>query len=335
MRMISIIIPVYNKISYLEDTVRSVTGQSFSDFELLLIDDGSTDGSGDLCDKLASSDARIKVFHTENRGVSAARNLGIEKSSGKYICFIDADDSIDRSFLEKLYDSAKGSDLNLPVCGYAGICDRKRTLHDLKDQTYENELYRIVRQDILCILWNKLFVREKIKHLFDESISSCEDSLFCLYYYLDNDPRIIYINDILYEYRVCEGGLTCSFRDDTFAGIGKLFRINRKLTGKISDEKIRKAANFHICKVYFYGVYTYIFENLSKNKISAEALTVIDRVLNDGIYQKVISCILKNSFRYRSVDRTGCFEYLLIIFSMLKMRRAVYLTSGFKRCLKR
>ncbi len=335
MRMISIIIPVYNKISYLEDTVRSVTGQSFSDFELLLIDDGSTDGSGDLCDKLASSDARIKVFHTKNRGVSAARNLGIEKSSGKYICFIDADDSIDRSFLEKLCDSAKGSDLNLPVCGYAGICDGKRTLHDLKDQTCENELYRIVRQDILCILWNKLFVREKIKHLFDESISSCEDSLFCLYYYLDNDPRIIYINDILYEYRVCEGGLTCSFREDTYSGILKLFKINFKLTGKISDKKIRNAAGFHICKVFFYGVYTYIFENLSKERMCERSLSAIEHVYNDGIFRKVSAYILRNTCRMRHVDRTGLFEYLLIIFSLLKMKRAVFHISRLKRCLKR
>lgn len=102
--LISVIIPVYNVELYLEHCVRSVMGQTYSNIEIILVDDGSTDGSGKLCDMLASEDSRIHVFHKPNGGVSSARNLGAQNCRGNYIAFVDSDDYVDSRYIEYLYD---------------------------------------------------------------------------------------------------------------------------------------------------------------------------------------------------------------------------------------
>jgi glycosyltransferase involved in cell wall biosynthesis len=102
MKKISIIVPVYNAEKYISDCITSILNQTYSYFELLLIDDGSTDMSGKICDDFNYKDNRIKVIHKENGGVSSARNIGIEASSGDYIIFIDSDDSINKNMVDEL-----------------------------------------------------------------------------------------------------------------------------------------------------------------------------------------------------------------------------------------
>src|SRR5690606_27273688 len=98
MPKVSVIIPVYNAEKYLRECIDSVLAQTFDDFELLLINDGSTDGSGKICDEYAQKDARVKVFHKENGGVSSARNLGLDNAKGEWITFIDSDDWIGENY---------------------------------------------------------------------------------------------------------------------------------------------------------------------------------------------------------------------------------------------
>ena len=100
--MISVIVPVYNVKDYLERCVKSIINQTEKDIEIILVDDGSTDGSSLICDELAKSDNRITVFHKANGGLSSARNCGIERAKGKYLCFIDSDDIISPYFVEHL-----------------------------------------------------------------------------------------------------------------------------------------------------------------------------------------------------------------------------------------
>lgn len=107
---ISVIVPVYNVEKYLSLCIDSILSQTFTDFELLLVDDGCTDKSGEICDGYAKTDARIKVFHTENRGVSAARNLGIKEASADWICFVDSDDWVEKKFLSDLYGNGFSQD---------------------------------------------------------------------------------------------------------------------------------------------------------------------------------------------------------------------------------
>ena len=102
MKLLSIIIPVYNGEKYLNSCISSILQQSFTDFELLLVDDGSTDVSGEICDGYAAGDSRVRVFHVENGGPSRARNLGLREAMGQYVAFVDADDELYPDSLESM-----------------------------------------------------------------------------------------------------------------------------------------------------------------------------------------------------------------------------------------
>ena len=108
---VSVIVPVYNTRGYLARCIESILGQSFSDFELLLVDDGSTDGSGDLCDSFLTKDSRVRVFHLQNGGVSAARNYGIQQAQGEWICFVDSDDEVLKDYLQDMVSAIDADDL--------------------------------------------------------------------------------------------------------------------------------------------------------------------------------------------------------------------------------
>ena len=111
MPKVSVIVPVYRAEKYIKECIESIINQTFEDFELLLVDDGSPDNSGAICDEYALKDSRIRVFHKENGGVSSARNEGIYKSNGEWLCFVDSDDIIEQTYL-------KDFDLNIIACDW-------------------------------------------------------------------------------------------------------------------------------------------------------------------------------------------------------------------------
>lgn len=113
---ISVVVPVYNVEAYIQECIEHICAQTLSDFELILIDDGSTDASGSLCDDYQIKDKRIQVIHTSNHGVSVARNLGIDRASGEFIAFIDSDDAVSADYLERLYSVAIAEKSDLVVC---------------------------------------------------------------------------------------------------------------------------------------------------------------------------------------------------------------------------
>ena len=116
---ISIIVPVYQTEAYLEKCVRSLLAQTYTDFELILVEDGSPDGSGALCDALAGEDARIRVIHQENGGVSCARNAGLQAAAGSFVCFADSDDWIEPTYLETMYARREETGAAISGCGFA------------------------------------------------------------------------------------------------------------------------------------------------------------------------------------------------------------------------
>ena len=118
---ISIILPVYNSETYLPACIDSILGQTFTDFELLLVDDGSPDGCGAICDSYEKKDGRVRVFHIKNSGSSAARNYGIDRARGRYLGFIDSDDYIDADMYELLYKNIKDENADLSMCGLADV----------------------------------------------------------------------------------------------------------------------------------------------------------------------------------------------------------------------
>ncbi len=129
--MISVIVPVYNIKEYLPRCVRSITAQTYGRLEILLVDDGSTDGTGELCDKLASEDFRIRVYHQKNGGSSSARNMGLRLASGEYIGFVDSDDYIDPDMYERLYQGIVEYQVNVAQIGRDEIDEEGRLQPDI------------------------------------------------------------------------------------------------------------------------------------------------------------------------------------------------------------
>lgn len=182
--LISIIVPVYNVAKLLCRCLDSILRQTFTDFECLLVDDGSTtDQSGEICDKYAAQDRRIRVFHKKNGGASSARNMGLEHASGKWIAFVDADDH--------LTDNALSNDVfneDLILFPYFVQKTGKMVLEPCELTLppfieIRQFLSRHIHEGIFRTVWSKLFKRELIGNLrFDERISIGEDHLFLLEY---------------------------------------------------------------------------------------------------------------------------------------------------------
>ena len=185
--MISIIVPIYKAEKYIHRCIDSILAQSYTDFELLLVDDGSPDNCGAICDEYAARDSRVCVFHKQNGGVSSARNFGIEKSRGEWITFIDADDYVHPDFLASLYAQ---HDADLIVGSFEMVNSKEKWDTLLDNCFYDNTLLAENVIDFSLKIhfhtpWTKLFRREIIEenHLrFDEMMYSSEDWLFVLNY---------------------------------------------------------------------------------------------------------------------------------------------------------
>ena len=138
--LISVIVPVYNILEYLPRCVESITSQTWRNLEVILVDDGSTDGTGALCDELALSDPRIKVFHKENGGSSSARNLGIEKACGDYLGFVDSDDYIEPDMYERLVRAAGEHNASMVQIGRNEVDEEGNALPDICIPPKETEV---------------------------------------------------------------------------------------------------------------------------------------------------------------------------------------------------
>lgn len=211
---LSIIIPIYNAEKVLKRCIDSVLKQTFGNFELILVNDGSTDLSLDICNKYKNFDKRIKVIHTDNRGASAARNIGLEAAEGTYIQFIDADDYIAENMCERMVKALKSSNADMCLCGYNIISNEnfvKKTSLFEKEGEINNLYWELYRLSGITYLWNKLFIKEKIQEKFDEDTSFGEDLCFILHY-LKNNRKIKCISDELYFYNTStEGSLSKNY----------------------------------------------------------------------------------------------------------------------------
>ena len=183
---ISVIIPVYNAEATLRRCVDSVLSQTFTDFECLLIDDGSKDRSGDICDEYAAKDSRVRVFHKENGGMCSVRNVGLDLSIGEWVTFCDADDIIPRSAFEQLCLDIS-PDVNLIVGGFQGMHSGRVSLPE--KLTYLWPDLSVIEDAIVkpyfITAWCKLYLRKIACRLrFDNNFISSEDLLFNLQYVL-------------------------------------------------------------------------------------------------------------------------------------------------------
>ena len=204
---VSVIVPVYNAEQYLEKCIDSILKQSFTDFELILVDDGSTDNSFELCAKYAHKDRRVRAVRIANSGVSRARNTGIAHAGGKYIMFCDSDDYVEPNWISKLYALSEGNDC-MAIGGY--------TIYDIRNPdgaesyvfpkyTYchKRDFFDVCLQILFYTVWNKMYSTRLIKEndlKFAEDLSVGEDMLFNLDYLRVADDVMLLDKSCEYNY---------------------------------------------------------------------------------------------------------------------------------------
>ena len=236
---ISVIVPVYNAEAFLHRCIDSILSQTYTDFELLLIDDGSKDKSGEICDEYAQKDTRVRVFHKENGGVSSARNLGLDNAKGEWITFVDSDDWLPSKSLDSL---VKEKDIDFVISGFANknripivpsCCGihKNKALQDFIVANYQNPF--------LAAPWAKLFRREMIlsKGLsFDLNLKVCEDAIFVSNYllYINN---VFVLDDICYVYEEPDnfGEKYSSILAQDINSTFYLFEMTRKIYSKLNE----------------------------------------------------------------------------------------------------
>lgn len=163
---ISVIVPIYNVEKYLDRCVKSLINQTYKNIEIILVDDGSPDKCPEMCDYYATEDYRIKVIHKENGGLSDARNVGIEKSTGSYISFVDSDDWVEEDFIEELYNNIKRENADISIIGYTLIWDsgKRITYSDNNDYFVYNQEYAIKellkQKKFQCMVCQKMYKRD-------------------------------------------------------------------------------------------------------------------------------------------------------------------------------
>ncbi len=321
--LVSIVVPVYQCEASIKRTVNALLAQTYRPLEIILVDDGSIDTSGVICDYCAEKYKEIRTFHQRHLGVSAARNLGIRESKGKYIQFTDGDDEPMPELIEELVRTIENAQADMAVCNYEIIesnqiikeCLSKE--HIVMYRNREDDIFFILQKNVLSVTWNKLYEKDKIYHLYDEELVLCEDSVFSVRYFMDNHSLAI-CPHILYRYynEKKQSDLRMQ-RLFGYSGIKKYFYYNWKLAGNIKDRSKREKCFQHIYKVFFYGVYTYIFEEAGRNGYKNPIVKyAVNLVLKDKFYQKLIRKIKRANIKerlYRFVSVQQSFDLLVIV----------------------
>lgn len=313
--LVSVIIPVFNSEKYLDKCITSVLNQNFSNLEVILIDDGSTDNSGTICDKYAKQDKRIVVKHIPNGGVSNARNIGIDISSGEYISFIDSDDYINENYIKELYNNLIETSSQLSLCPIKVVSNEGAYIWNapnsiLNFSNIDKELFINLNENFLLYgPVNKLYVSKVIKKnkiKFDINISYGEDLIFNFNYYKYID-RISITNSVYYSYV-----------QDNIQSLSKKYYENKFENGKIIHYclldffKSKNLTDSQCCQLLYGRLFDDVYNSMFLinhpmfNKGMRNKIAYIKSILNDNelgnclkyadtsIYSKKIIYIIKS-----------------------------------------
>lgn len=326
--LISIIVPVYNVEKYLQDCVESICGQTYKNLEILLIDDGSSDCSGKICDELAEKDSRIHVVHKQNEGVSAARNIGLEVARGKYIGFVDGDDLCEPKMYEKLHIALVEAKADIVFCGFSDFSDsfklnRKEPLNSgcySKEEIKEKIIRSMVGTPttaprcapIMGTLCRCLFKSEIIKiptPIRMQRIKMAEDLLFDIEYLCRCESAVV-IEESLYNYRQFSESSSRRYVADLYFNISKQMNLMKEVLceNHIFDETMEEY--YQMTELYNY---TWCISNECKSgnpKNVKEILSELKKLRNIKEYQEVL--------KWRYIKNIAFKER--IYFSVIKLR---------------
>lgn len=249
--LISIIIPVYKVEKYLEKCIESVLKQTYTNLQIILVDDGSPDNCGKICDEYAKKDPRIEVIHKVNGGLSDARNVGIAKAKGKYIGFVDSDDYIKEDMYEILINLIKEYDADVSICNLYDVIDGKEYIRNNENGIQEYSRLEILKEVLLdkniqSYAWNKLYKKE----LFDEikyPIGKKYEDIGTTFYVFEKCNKIVVTSESEYYYLKRSDSLVNNVTESTVLDYTDII-IQRYLYTQKNIEKLRKYNNYYLAK---------------------------------------------------------------------------------------
>lgn len=300
--LISVIVPIYNVERFLEYTLNSIINQDVDSWELLLIDDGSKDRSGEICDKYASSDSRIRVFHIPNGGVSHARNVGIQNSRGEYIVFCDSDDLVAPDYFSTLKRRIESTGADVVRCGKCVIDEKTRNYRignrSLEWNVYEKNNLSLLPDYMYYVIWGKIYRKSLIvdnQLYFDEYLNRGEDTLFAYQTTLFCN-RIVYSDNEYVNYRMRSNSLmhtntTTPLFDQS---VHVFYRMNDFSEGRLKNPKLW---NHERDLTLFSVANNLIMSTVDKSLFKSNFLTFCaDKSLREALME--ISCDLPRRSRF-------------------------------------
>lgn len=297
MKMFSIIVPIYKIERYIEECIQSVVNQTYKNYELILVDDGSPDNCGKICDKYKNIYSSIKVVHKENGGVSSARNAGITIAEGEYIIFLDGDDILTKDCLNEISRILNNKKIDLLSCNYS-IYGNNRNINEYIEKKVDklNDYFNYI-SDIPWAVWRNIYNRELIVDnniMFDESVGMAEDCAFFLECF-ENANSIVFANIDVIQYRNC--------RDNS-------------LTNNISFNAIINQLD--VFSKYFYKYYNennkIIYETFAKKYLNT--ITTIYNIKNNQQIEEIYENIKNNKliFKYAKGTKYQIAKLIWMIF---------------------
>ncbi len=249
--LISIIIPVYKVEKYLEKCIESVLKQTYTNLQIILVDDGSPDNCGKICDEYAKKDSRIEVIHKINGGLSDARNVGINRANGRYIGFVDSDDYIKEDMYEKLINLIKEYDADISICNLYDVIDGKEYVRNKDNGIHEYSRIDILKEILLdkniqSYAWNKLYKKE----LFDEikyPIGKKYEDIGTTFYLFEKCNKIVVTSEPEYYYLKRADSLVNNVTESTILDYTEII-IQRYLYIKQNIKGLRKYNNYYLAK---------------------------------------------------------------------------------------
>lgn len=311
MNKVSIVVPMYNCSNAISRCVHSILAQTYQNIEVLLVDDGSIDDTEIICSEIKKHDDRISIFRQKNSGVSAARNLGIAKAKGRYLMFVDSDDYLSETYVEKMVSALENANAELCISGYTYTYTNEEKKHSCESflccdkNEFVKKFGKLYEEYFLHVVWNKIFVRELLKTDFPQGLSLGEDLLFVLEY-LKNIQRIAVIEETGYHYVIGqEQSLTAKFRKNGFKIAELLYKSSMNYIEGYNDKDAVEA----VCKIFLNDTSKFI-KDISINK-------ELDTADKESFLLEIAD---NQSFRYAIKKWIGTGKRQKLIFSLLKMR---------------
>ena len=312
MKLISVIVPVYNASKYLSRCVDSILAQTYTNLEVILVDDGSTDDSPKMCDEYVAKDKRVKVVHKENGGVSSARNAGLKVARGEYVACVDCDDSIDSNMYELLAGIMEKEKVDFAICDdYRHeknkiMTKSKHPSGIVAKETVDDRLVLISATDVnICAPWNKLYKRALIDFEFDKNVNWGEDQLFN-YKYISKIDKMYYLDRQLYHYYVYSTSLSYKAHKDYIKKSMLLVEDRQQFikANNLGDEQTMQGFYWSVLKPVFAGYYyerTIDKKTAKQHFLEVKNLDVVKETIANfkpqGMVQKIVlRCVRKNMF---------------------------------------